>query len=163
MIGDNDTTEKARKELIETFKLFEAKFYAIRVCGCPERDVGMVMKEITNKLLGNRAVAIIVQAQQQSSGTQYGREFVIELVANNSFEMTLARSSYNYKQTEMSQLQRWLKDFSQQTLELECKSFVMGLHALDELRERINSLEEQMAILEKSVRKEKRKRARLAP
>lgn len=145
MFGDKDTV---KEELKKKFDEFKKKFYSTYVCTASSANVGSVMASINDKLLGIRALVVVPNSTIDKDG-----KFRIDLIVNPRFEASLHGI---YQTSGFYDLERFMRDFTPATFDLEVKAFVMGLHALNELRERITDLEVQVSAMAKELRRERR-------
>lgn len=150
---NKEEEDKLKSELCTNFKLFKEKFHPIHVCSASENDVGLVTAAIGSKLLGERSLVLtanVLFVQKDS----YAAKFNIQIVPNPHFETQIYGI---YRDGTLRDMLRFMRDFSRQTLELEVKAFVLGLHALDELRERITNLEWEVKQLAKANKRDEKK------
>lgn len=124
-------------QIRDLFQDFEKKFYPVHVCHCAEQDLGMVTREIYKKLLAHRAIFLDVEGRFDPNKQQFS---VVIIKTRNISENTNA-NNYSYNEMSFRDALQSLESFSRGSLELEAKAFVLGLHALGELREKVNTLE----------------------
>ncbi len=150
----DDTAAVLREQLRDAFKKFKEGFYPISVCTASEDSVGMVTAAVGSKLLGYRSMVLSAEVIFNQKGSMHDTKFTVQIVPNPDFESHLFSL---YKQDPYRDILRFMEGFSRQTLELEVKAFVLGLHALDELRGRIADLEWQVKELAKASNRDKKK------